>query len=181
MFCRSFKPALGQPPHDRSNHPLRRMWAGRDKHASLKDVLLVPRDVRTVLDAWLPPHTFTMYGMSGEHVVAVTSKDDHAYEIYVPHSTARAAPAFLRQLVDTQASHATLARLLPPDACKALPIARCVVDGDAIQTMDVLYCEKRPCASFPLTVNVMYFRPDNLILPVSMQLGSTLIDSGNSP
>lgn len=145
------------------------MWSGRNELVTLRDVLLVPDDVRHSLGRVLPSSEFTVYGLSWNHAGAVTSHGDDPYELYLPYSTARTRPDTLEALARTRDMRDDLCRkLLPADADAGLPLCRDVwhtVRGKPWRqsALDILFPKGQPPATFPLRANVLVFSEDDVM------------------
>jgi len=161
------------------------MWAGRHRFVGIRDVLLVPPDVRRSLAAPLPADQFTVYAVSKRHVAAVTHQQDGPYELYLSHSTARNRPEIAEGLAATRnCAAAALRGLLPPGADPSLPLCR-----DVWQTVgtrpfkqrafDVLY-DGEAGGEFPLLANVAVFSDAAVLArdftaPLSVELNVPLM------
>ena len=153
------------------------MWAGRGEHVGLRDVLLVPPDVRRTLATALPSAEYTVYGLSWHHAGAVTSPDEAPYELYMPYSTVRNRPETVAALAGSKSAteRARLAALLPRHADASLPVCRDVWTfsrGRAWRrtALDILF-ESR-AEEFPLVANVFLLSIE-LGVPVAFDRGET--------
>lgn len=144
----------------------------------IRDVLLVPPDVRKSLGAALPPAEYTVYGLSWHHAGAVTSRDDQPYELYLPYSTARNRPEVLRALAESKAGARTdLVSMLPKEADPELPVCRDVWTMSRGRpwrqcALDIVF---GTTTSFPLVANVFLFSEQDVLVrnftaPVSIEL-----------
>lgn len=151
------------------------MWAGRHDLTGLRDVLTVPADVRRAVAHALPPSAFALYGISWNHVCAVTAEQDAPYELYFPQATARNSPELLRAMTPVGGGGCLfdrLADLLPPGASRHLPICRDVWKVSSRgrpwrqAAVDIIYpsAQAAPAAHslprFPFPAHVMLFSED---------------------
>jgi len=156
------------------------MWAGRGDLVGLRDVLVVPQDIRKALSAALPAAQYTLYGLSAHHACAVTHQDEDPYEMYIPYSTARNRPETVDILARTGCSaRRRLVAQLPPHADRTLPVCRdvwLVSRGRPWKQcgFDVLFGDHTPSATFPMTAHVFLFseedvRARNFSCPLSIE------------
>lgn len=159
------------------------MWAGRGEHVGLRDVLLVPPDVRRKMAAVLPAAEYTIYGLSWHHAGAVTNQEEAPYELYLPYSTARNRPETVAALAGSKAAaRDRLVAKLPRHADASLPVCRDVWSfsrGRAWRrsAVDVLFGSTP--GAFPLVANVFLFSESDVCnqdftRPVSVEVGVPL-------
>lgn len=159
------------------------MWSGRDRLVGVRDVLVVPPDVRRNLAAALPASEFTVYGLSWHHAGAVTSTEDGPYEIYVPYNTARNELRVVEALAGTKSTAREAMLKLLPEGCAAdpsLPVCRdvwstCRGRPFKQRALDILFGAGEP-QSFPLVANVFLFADTDhaFAAPLSIDLNVPL-------